>query len=145
MDINTVVVGYDGSDSADRALDAALAVLNAGGALHLVSAAEAPSAREIRAALAQVPDEFRSEIDLMSEPRGQLEAAAERASEGDVLVTPHLLDDDPASAILALADDVNADMIVVGSRGLGRASRVVRGSVSTKIAMHSQRDFMVIH
>ena len=57
----------------------------------------------------------------------------------------HFVDEDPASAILDVADKVDADLIVVGSRGLGRASRLVRGSVSSKIANHAQRSFLVVH
>lgn len=145
MDVNTVVVGYDGSDCSQRAIDAALVVLKDGGTVHLVSAYDAPSARQIKDAYAQVPSEFTASVDLMAEPRSMLEKAAERVREKGVTVVEHFLDDDPASAILHLVDEVDADMIVVGSRGLGRASRVLRGSVSTKIANHAHVDFMVIH
>ena len=145
MDVNTVVVGYDGSDNAKRAIDAARAVLSDGGTMHVVSAYDAPSAREVRDAYAEVPDEFTASIDLLAGPRTMLESATKALADQGVNVTPHFIDDDPASAILSIADDVDADMIVVGSRGLGRASQVLRGSVSTKIAHHSRVDFMVIH
>jgi nucleotide-binding universal stress UspA family protein len=81
----------------------------------------------------------------MSGPRTKLAEAAKRIADAGVTVVDHFIDDDPASAILHVADEVNADMVVVGSRGLGRASRVLRGSVSTKIAHHCPVDFMVIH
>ena len=145
MDVNTVVVGYDGSDCSQRAIDAALVVLNDGGTMHLVSAYDAPSARQIKDAYAEVPAEFTSSVDLMAEPRSKLEKAAQNIREKGITVVEHFLDDDPASAMLHLVDEIDADMIVVGSRGLGRASRVVRGSVSTKIAHHAHVDFMVIH
>ena len=145
MDVNTVVVGFDGSDCSERAVEAAAAVLNQGGEMHLVSAFDAPSAREIKEAYASVPAEFTSSIDLMAGPRSKLTNAAQATRDRGVKVTEHFIDDDPASAILDLADELKADMIVVGSRGLGRASQVVRGSVSTKIAHHARIDFMVIH
>ena len=56
-----------------------------------------------------------------------------------------VIDDDPASAILDVAEKVEADLIVVGSRGLGRASRFVRGSVSAKVANHAHTSFLVLH
>ncbi len=145
MDVTTVVVGFDGSDCSERAVEAALVVLNDGGTLHLVSAFDAPSAREIKDAYATVPSELTASIDLLAGPRTKLENAATAIRARGVNVVDHFLDDDPASAILHLAEEVKADMIVVGSRGLGRASRVLRGSVSTKIANHSPIDFMVIH
>lgn len=145
MDVNTIVVGYDGSECSQRAIDAAVSVMNDGGTVHIVSAYDAPSARKVHDAYAAVPNEFTSSIDLMSGPRGELEAAAKGLADKGYAVVDHFIDDDPASAILQVTDDVNADMIVVGSRGLGRASQVIRGSVSTKIAHHARVDFMVIH
>jgi nucleotide-binding universal stress UspA family protein len=145
MDINTIVVGYDGSDGSERAIDAALTVLNDGGTVHLVSAYDAPSARQVKDAYASVPAELTSAIDLMSGPRSKLEEAARLVADKGHTVVQHFIDDDPASAILDIADQVEATMLVVGSRGLGRASRVLRGSVSTKIAHHAHIDFMVIH
>lgn len=145
MDVNTVVVGFDGSDNSQRAIDAALVVLNEGGTVHLVSAYDAPSAREVREAYASVPDQYTVSIDLMAGPRTKLEAAAKSIADKGIKVKEHFIDDDPAAAILHIGEDVSADMIVVGSRGLGRASQVVRGSVSTKIAHHAHIDFMVIH
>ena len=56
----------------------------------------------------------------------------------------HLVEDDAASALLALADDTDADLIVVGSRGLGRAARFLRGSVSSRIANHADRSVMIV-
>lgn len=145
MDVNNVVVGYDGSECSQRAIDAALVVVNEGGTVHLVLAYDAPSARQVSQAYAAVPVEFTSSIDLMKEPREALAQAAQRVADQGVTVVDHFVDDDPASAIMQMADEVSADMIVVGSRGLGRASQVVRGSVSTKIAHHAEVDFMVIH
>jgi len=145
MNINTIVVGYDGSECSERAIDAALTVLNKGGTVHIVSAYDAPSARKVNDAYASVPAEFTSAIDLMSDPRGKLESAAKAVADEGHAVVDHFIDDEPASAILEIADQVGANMIVVGSRGLGRASRVIRGSVSTKIAHHAHIDFMVIH
>ena len=57
----------------------------------------------------------------------------------------HFIADHPASAILDVADDVGASMIIVGSRGLGRGTRSIRGSVSSRIANHAKTSFMVIH
>ena len=145
MDINTIVVGYDGSDCSERAIDAALTVVNEDGTVHLVSAYDAPSGRQIKDAYASVPAELTSAIDLMSGPRSKLEEAARLGAEKGYTVVEHFIDDDPASAILDIADQVEATMLVVGSRGLGRASKVLRGSVSTKIVHHAHIDFMVVH
>ena len=145
MDIKTVVVGYDGSDCADRAVDAAVNLVNDGGVVHIVMAYDAPSNRQIKEAFAAVPPEYQASVDLLAGPRGQLENAAKYVTDKGTAAVHHLIDDDPASAILQIAAQEQADLIVVGSRGLGRAAQVVRGSVSTKIAHHSNINFLVVH
>lgn len=145
MHIKTVVVGYDGSDCADRAVAAAISLVQDDGVVHIVMAYDAPSNREIKEAFAAVPAQYQSSIDLLATPRGQLEEAAQYVTESGRTAIHHLIDDDPASAIIDIADQEAADLIIVGSRGLGRAAQVVRGSVSTKIAHHSKVNFMVVH
>lgn len=145
MDVTTVVVGYDGSQCAQRAVEAALAVVDPGGTVHLVLAYDAPTARQVANAYAAVPSDYTASIDLLNGPRSDLEDAAKWVVDQGYAVVDHFVENDPAAAILHVANDVFADMIVVGSRGLGRAAQVLRGSVSTKIAHASPVDFMVIH
>ena len=46
----------------------------------------------------------------------------------------HILDDAPAKCILAAVDHEQSDMIVMGSRGLGKLSGLLMGSVSSKVS-----------
>jgi len=145
LEVETAVVGFDGSECSQRALDAACAVVSDAGTVHVVTAYSAPSNREILEAYASVPAEFTAQIDLVDRQRSQLAQAGEYVARSGATVKEHLVDDDPAAAILQVAEDVGAEMIVVGSRGMGRLSQVLRGSVSTKIAHHSPVNYMVIH
>jgi len=145
MEFNTIVVGYDGSKNAQRAVDAAIGLVGSTGTIHLVTAYDAPSVRRINEAYATVPAEFHGHIDLLAEPRGHLSDASKYVADKGVEASEHFVDDDPASAILGVAKTTDADLIVVGSRGLGRASQVLRGSVSTKIAHSADVNFLVIH
>lgn len=145
MFAKTLVVGIDGSETADRALDAALDVAADGATIHVVSAYDAPSTRRVAKLYSSVPEEFVTSIDLLAEDRQVVARAAKVVADRGFAVVEHLIDDDPASAILDTAESVDADLIVIGSRGLGRASQVVRGSVSTKIAHHSPVNFLVVH
>jgi nucleotide-binding universal stress UspA family protein len=92
-----------------------------------------------------LPEEFRSAYDPVVAPRGHLDHAEAYLDQCEVNHKGHILDEHPASAILGVAEDVHADLIVVGSRGLGRARRILRGSVSSQIASHASTSFMVIH
>jgi nucleotide-binding universal stress UspA family protein len=48
-------------------------------------------------------------------------------------------------AILTVADDIEADLIVTGSRGRGRVARAVLGSVSSEIVQRAPCDVLVVH
>jgi nucleotide-binding universal stress UspA family protein len=50
----------------------------------------------------------------------------------------------PARVILALADETDADLIVVGSRGLGGFPELLLGSTSSQVAQHSKRPVVII-
>ena len=145
MTFKTIVLGYDGSTYAIDALETAVDLSSDESTIHVVTAFDAPTIREINDLYASVPEEFTRNIDLVSTQRGPLDKAEIMLDERGVTHKGHFVDEDPASAILDVADKVDADLIVVGSRGLGRASRLVRGSVSSKIANHAQRSFLVVH
>lgn len=51
---------------------------------------------------------------------------------------------DPADLILTAAKEMNADLIVLGSRGLNTAQRFLIGSVSNKVATHAHCAVMVV-
>ena len=144
MLLPTIVVGYDGSANAHSALEAAVDILAADGVIHVVTAFDKPTDKEMDAILEALPDEFRPGYDPLYGPRGYLEHAEAYLDRCEVNHRSHIADEHPASAILRVADDVGADLIVVGSRGLGRARRILRGSVSSQIASHATTSFMVI-
>ena len=49
-------------------------------------------------------------------------------------ISTHILDDAPANCILSAVDHEQPDMIVMGSRGLGKLSGLLMGSVSSKVS-----------
>jgi nucleotide-binding universal stress UspA family protein len=50
----------------------------------------------------------------------------------------------PADAVIAVADDIGADLIVTGSRGRGRVSSALLGSVSTEVLQRARCDVLVV-
>lgn len=145
MKMHSIVVGYDGSPNARLALDAAIELAAEDGTVHIVTAFDAPSARDISDIVAALPDEFKAGFDLLDHQRNRLREAEGILDDSGVARKGHFVEAKPAAAILDVAHDVGADMIVVGSRGLGRGTRFIRGSVSTRIAGHARCSFMVIH
>ena len=51
---------------------------------------------------------------------------------------------DPASVILDVASDVDADLIVVGSRGMAAATRFLLGSVPNRVSHHAPCDVEIV-
>lgn len=117
----TLVVGYDGSEAAQRALDYAASRVN-GGKLYVVTSVDPPPEWMGSPGWQQIIDE--------EHKRGHelLADAAERVPKS-VDCSTELLEGRAADAIVKVAHTREADAIVVGSRGLGRV-RAVLGSVS---------------
>ena len=147
MNIPTIAVGFDESANARSALLAAVDMVADKGVVHVVTAYQMPSPRELdRAGVwASVPKESRDSFDVLAAPRRFLQDAEEFLAERGVDHKGHFISDHPASAILDVADEVAADMIIVGSRGLAHSTRFIRGSVSSRVANHATTSFMVIH
>lgn len=140
-----IVVGTDGST---RALDAVhtagrMAELCGVSQLHVVTSCHTYSPHEIAQIRAGLPDEFH---DLVSPHLGAQERfnEAKTVLDSSISIVPHEMTGDPADSILAIAESVKADLIVVGARGLGTVERFLRGSVSTKVAHHSPCDVLVV-
>jgi nucleotide-binding universal stress UspA family protein len=59
-------------------------------------------------------------------------------------VNIHPREGDPADAILVVAEEVNADLIVVGNKGMTGARRFLLGSVPNKISHHAQSGVYIV-
>ena len=123
----TIVVGTDGSDTAERAVNRAaeLAALT-GADLHLVSA--------YRQAPVRVGD-------------GSVAEAADWSVGGDykgISIDEHAPKGDPADAIVAVAVRENADLIVLGSKGMHGKGRLL-GSVPNKVSHQAPCDLLIVH
>ena len=81
-----------------------------------------------------VPDDILKEVGNLI-----LDNACKRAeSKGIKDVSAHVVDGSAADKIVAAAEQENADMIVMGSRGLGNVAGVLMGSVSQKVNHHAK-------
>lgn len=120
-----IVVGYDGSDHARRALERAAALAGGGGTVTLVTA---------RRLLPASPDSAGREL---HEYRSVLREGRGRLQERGVAVRVIESLADPAKAIVDAAREVDADLIVVGTRGRSAPARSLLGSVSAEVAEHA--------
>jgi len=133
-----IVVGTDGSDTAAEAVRQATELARATGAkLDIVSAYEPVSARQLREEGGEIPGDVAHAVGPKEDVNVVLEGASKPAGEAGVEVATHAREGDPADAILDLAEEINADLIVVGNKGMTGARRFLLGSVPNKISHHA--------
>jgi nucleotide-binding universal stress UspA family protein len=118
----SIVVGADSSSGATRAVKEAIRLSQAlDGKLHIVSVSKAPDSAE--SALAA--------------------AAAEAADQGVDAIT-HALQDDPADALLDVAEKNDAAIIVVGSQGMHADDREWFGNIPDKISHKGTSSVLIV-
>src|SRR3954468_2589009 len=116
---DSIVVGTDGSDTAKEAVrQAAELAKTVGGKLHLVSAYEPVPEGRLRQERQQVPDDLQWMVNPREDVNTTLEQAGEEIQETGVTAEIHPREGDPADAILDVAEEENADLIVVGNKGM---------------------------
>jgi nucleotide-binding universal stress UspA family protein len=141
----SIVVGTDGSETAGEAVRQATELARAIGAkVHLVSAYEPVPEGRLREERQQVPDDLQWMVNPRQDVNDTLEQAAEGLREGGVQVETHAREGDPADAILDVAEEQEADLIVVGNKGMTGAKRFLLGSVPNKVSHHAPCSVMII-
>ncbi len=141
-----IVVGTDGSDTASEAVRNAAEIAKLAGArLDIVSAFEPVPRQRIQEEERSAPGDVQYEIGPREDVNLTLENAAGRAKhEGVEEVQTHAREGDPADAILDVAEEVKADLIVVGNKGMTGARRFLLGSVPNKVSHHAPCSVIII-
>jgi nucleotide-binding universal stress UspA family protein len=141
----SIVVGTDGSETAGEAVRQATELANAVGAqIHLVSAFEPVGNQRLREERQQVPEDVSWMVNQREDVDATLRDAAEQIQQAGVQVETYARQGDPADAILDVAEEKNADLIVVGNKGMSGAKRFLLGSVPNKVSHHAPCSVMII-
>ena len=139
------VVGTDGSDTAAEAVGQAIGLAKAMGAsLEVVSAYEPVPQDRLRGEQAEVPGDIAHAVGPREDVTVVLDGAAGPAQNEGVEVQTHPREGDPADAILDVAEETGADLIVVGNKGMTGAARFLLGSVPNKISHHAPCSVFII-
>jgi nucleotide-binding universal stress UspA family protein len=141
----SIVVGTDGSETATQAVRQAVDLARAVGAkLELVSAYEPVPEQRLREERRQAPEDLQWVINPREDVDATLEAAAAVAREAKVTVDVYPRQGDPADAILDVAEEREADLIIVGNKGMTGAKRFLLGSVPNKVSHHAPCSVLII-
>jgi nucleotide-binding universal stress UspA family protein len=138
--MKTIVVGYDDSDAAKRALERAADLGEAFGAKLVVTSVApvlvSPGGHGAAGLDPTDPPELHEEH--LARARTYLEGRKVEASFVSAV-------GEPADAIVAAADEGGADLIVVGTRELDFTHRLLGHSVSRSVAGHAHTDVLIVH
>jgi nucleotide-binding universal stress UspA family protein len=144
----TIVVGTDGSDSAAIAVQQALDLAKAcGAALHIVHAYQPMNPGQ----MALGATNFGPTVDVEKVNQGITAFASticahasESAAAAGVECETHSVPGDATDALIGTAEAVDADLVVVGNRGMSGVKRFILGSVPNKIAHHAPCSVLIV-
>ena len=130
----SIIVGTDGTDTAERAVDRAGAIARAfGSTVHVLSAYSDE----------KTPLVGSGKQGDRTHAQQHVDRARERLAEQGVESEAHLTNQEPGRALVAIAHEQGAQMIVVGNRGMTGARRVL-GSVPNYVSHHADCDVLIV-
>jgi nucleotide-binding universal stress UspA family protein len=130
----SILVPVDGSDNSYRALDSALLLSEKlGSNITVVNVTEQVPITHIESEklLSELLEAYRKENQEI------LSKCSKIAAEKGLSIKTLLLQGNPASVILDYSKKEKFDLLIMGSRGMGKFKQLILGSVSSKIVHHS--------
>jgi len=142
---DVIVVGTDGSETASEAVRTAIELARLSkGKLEIVSAYEPVPQQRLRDEGEGIPGDVAQTVNPREDVQLVLDNAAAEAKKAKVEVVTHPREGDPADAILDVAEENNADLVMVGNKGMTGARRFLLGSVPNKISHHAPCDVWIV-
>jgi nucleotide-binding universal stress UspA family protein len=137
--MSTIVVGYDQTPGSQRALERAAALAKALGS-KLVVTSVTPLMVSIGRSGGPIDP-----TDPPEKHAKELEAAREYLEAQGIEADYQPAIGEPADAIVQLAEERGAEMIVIGTREHGLAARLIGASVSESVSHHAHCDVLIVH
>ncbi|MFP3258124.1 MAG: universal stress protein [Caldivirga sp.] len=137
-----ILVATDGSQYSDKAVDVAIRLAKVfNSSLYIIHVVEED---KVAMATSAMPIMVNIIDDMVKAGNEILSKAKARAVDMGVNAETILARGNAADKILETAERLNVDLIVVGSRGLRGLARFLLGSVSEKVARHSNKPVLIV-
>jgi nucleotide-binding universal stress UspA family protein len=144
MDDAPILICYDGTEGADRAIDAAAALLGPRHAVVLDVGSPLTAAESLAAISPATPGAAFEELNE-DDARNRARLGAERARRAGFDAEARAYLAAPTwEGIVDVANEIDAAVIVIGSRGLRGIQEAFEGSVSHEVAEHARRPVLVV-
>ena len=140
----TLVVGTDGSESSLRAVDRAGVIAAESNAKLIIATGYLPQPDDLRAADVLGDEGYKVRgrapiYAILREARDRAKAA------GAKNIEERPIQDAPVDALVGLAEEVEADLLVVGNVGLGTVLDRVFGSIPANVSRRAKIDVLIVH
>jgi nucleotide-binding universal stress UspA family protein len=144
--VGSILVGTDGSETASTAVRHAIGLaVDLRARLQIVSAYEPTADERLLLERTQVPADIEWTVNPRADVLDLLERARSSAREAGVSeVETFARQGDAADAILDVAEERGADLIVVGNKGMTGAKRFLLGSVPNKVSHHAPCSVLIV-
>jgi nucleotide-binding universal stress UspA family protein len=130
--VNTVAVGTDGSETADKAVDFAIDMARKYEAELVVASCYRPvSEARVKNEQKDVPQEIKWSINPTEDVDATLRAVETKAQEAGLRTVSEARMGDPADVLCDIAEERGADVLIVGNKGMQRR---VLGSVPNSVS-----------
>src|SRR5438270_13030685 len=140
--VETIAVGTDGTETAQRAVDFALDMAERYGAKIVIASAYKPVSEDrLRREQAAAPQEIQWSINPSEDVDATLRAVEEQAKERGLRYASEARTGDPADVLVGIAEDQGADVLIVGNKGMHRR---VLGSVPNSISHNAPCSVLIV-
>jgi nucleotide-binding universal stress UspA family protein len=140
-----IVVGTDGSPTATEAVRRAVELAAAqGAALHVVTAYRAKVSRDAASQARSVPEAWRWKASPGEVAERTARAAADTGVAAGLEVECHAQPGDPADVLVDVVEEVGADLLVIGNKGMRGAGRMVIPSVPNRVSHRATCDILLV-
>ena len=140
-----IVVGTDGSETAKQAVrEATELAKKTGASLDIVSAYDPVPSSRLREERLEAPADIEHTVNPSEDVDATLAEAAQEVEKAGVPVRTFERQGEPADAILDVAEEEKADLIVVGNTGMTGAKRFLLGSVPNKVSHHAPTSVLIV-
>ena len=131
-----ILVGFDGSEGSEQALNRAMMLLEECGELILLAVIPGPADK------AFVDDEMYNKIKRKAE--NMINEVRINLGHHEFTITSMVEEGDPAVIIIDVSNKLNVDLIVLGSKGTSELGQYLIGSVANKVVQYAHKPVMVV-
>ena len=131
-----ILVGFDGSEGSEQALNRAMMLIDEYGELILLAVIPTPSDKSF------VDNEIYKKLKVKAEK--MIEEVISDLGEHDFDITGRVEEGDPAIKIIEVANTLDVELIVLGSKGTSELGSYTIGSIANKVVQYAHKPVMVV-